>query len=287
MKQPIDLKEAIQKLDSLPAIPVIAHKLIALKLDTDEGEQQMMLLIEQEPLISARIIGLSNSPLLGASRKVSTVKEAALLSGLKRVKSVATGIAIMSLVSKPIGRFDPQEFWLQHHMAVAFAMLPVVRTMPSTLRPADDLIFLAGMLHDIGFLALAHLNSQLSDDLLTRMLIEPERPVTLIEDELMGISHADLGAEFAKYWGLPSEIVAVLRYHHTPEAEGAEEGLPLARIIHVTEKLLSSTDLHECVGHQVSDAEWESLGINPDHAEEVAMQAVEQSDQAMQFGASF
>lgn len=142
-------------------------------------------------------------------------------------------------------------------------------------------------MHDIGFLALAHSNSQLSDDLLTRMLIEPERPVTLIEDELMGISIADLGAEFAQHWGLPSEIVAVLRYHHTPEAEGAEEGLPLARIIHVTEKLLSSTGLHEFVGHQVSNAKWESLGINPDQAEEIAMHAAEQADQAMQFGASF
>ncbi|MBA4382217.1 MAG: histidine kinase [Sideroxydans sp.] len=281
-----ELRSAVRELHNLPAMPVIAHKLLALKLDTDEGERQMMLLIEQDPLISAKIIGLANSPLLGASRKVSTVKEAAILLGLTRVKSVATGIAIMSLVSKPIGRFDPQEFWL-HNMAVAFAMLPVVRAMPFKLRPADDLIFLTGMLHDIGFLALAHLNSQLSDDLLTRMFIEPERPVTDIEDELMGISHAELGAEFAQHWGLPSEIVAVLRYHHTPDADGAAEDLPLARIINVTEKLLSSTGLHEFVGHQVSDAEWEALGIDPDQANDIAMHAAEQADQAMQFAASF
>jgi putative nucleotidyltransferase with HDIG domain len=224
--------------------------------------------------------------MLGASRKISTVKEAALLLGLKKVKSIATGIAMMSLVSKPIGRFDPQEFWL-HNMAVAFAMLPVVRAMPSKLRPADDLIFLTGMLHDIGFLALAHLNSQLSDDLLTRMLIEPERPVTSIEDELMGISHAELGAEFAQHWGLPNEIVAVLRHHHTPDAAGAEEGLPLARIINVTEKLLTATGLHEFVGYQVSDEEWAALGIDPDDAEEIAAQASEQADQALQFAATF
>jgi putative nucleotidyltransferase with HDIG domain len=286
MSHPIDLKKAIQSLDSLPAMPVIAHKLLALKLDTDEGDRQMMLLIEQDPLISARIIGLGNSPLLGASRKVATVKEAALLLGLTKVKSIATGIAMMTLVSKPIGRFDPQEFWL-HNMAVAFAMLPVVRAMPSKLRPADDLIFLAGMLHDIGFLALAHLDSQLSDDLLTRMLIEPERPVTSIEDELMGISHAELGAEFAQHWGLPSEIVAVLRYHHTPDAAGADESLPLARIINVTEKLLSATGLHEFVGYQVSDEEWAALGIDPDDAEEIASQAAEQADQALQFAATF
>jgi HD-like signal output (HDOD) protein len=281
-----ELRLAVRELNNLPAMPVIAHKLLALKLDTDEGERQMMLLIEQDPLISAKIIGLANSPLIGASHKITTVKEASLLLGLKKVKSVATGIAMMTLVSSPIGRFDPQEFWL-HNMAVAFAMLPVVRAMPPELRPADDLIFLTGMLHDIGFLALAHLNSQLSDDLLTRMLIEPERLVTSIEDELMGISHAELGAEFAQHWGLPSEIVAVLRYHHTPDAAGADEGLPLARIINVTEKLLTATGLHEFVGYQVSDEEWAALGIDPDDAEEIASQAAEQADQALQFAATF
>ncbi|TNC96957.1 MAG: signal transduction protein [Gallionellaceae bacterium] len=281
-----DLRLAVRDLNNLPAMPVIAHKLLALKLETDEGERQMMLLIEQDPLISAKIIGLANSPLIGASRKITTVKEASLLLGLKKVKSVATGIAMMTLVSKPIGRFDPQEFWL-HNMAVAFAMLPVVRAMPPELRPADDLIFLTGMLHDIGFLALAHLNDQLSDDLLTRMLIEPERLVTSIEDELMGISHAELGAEFAQHWGLPSEIVAVLHYHHTPDAAGADEGFPLARIINVTEKLLSSTGLHEFVGYQVSDEEWAALGIDPDDAEEITSQAAEQADQALQFAATF
>jgi len=281
-----ELRIAVRELNNLPAMPVIAHKMLALKLDTDEGERQMMLLIEQDPLISAKIIGLANSPLIGASRKITTVKEASLLLGLKKVKSVATGIAMMTLVNQPIGRFDPQEFWL-HNMAVAFAMLPVVRAMPSQLRPADDLIFLTGMLHDIGFLALAHLNSQLSDDLLTRMLIEPERPVTSIEDELMGISHAELGAEFAQHWGLPSEIVAVLRHHHTPDAAGADEGLPLARIINVTEKLLTATGLHEFVGYQVSDEEWAALGIDPEDAEEIASQAAEQADQALQFAATF
>jgi HD-like signal output (HDOD) protein len=280
------LRLAVRELNNLPAMPVIAHKLLALKLDSDAGERQMILLIEQDPLISAKIIGLANSPLLGSSRKTTSLKEACLLLGLKKVKSIATGIAMMSLASKPIGRFDPQELWL-HNMAVAFAMLPVVRAMPSKLRPADDLIFLTGMLHDIGFLALAHLNSQLSDDLLTRMLVEPERLVTTIEDELMGISHAELGAACAQNWGLPGEIVAVLRYHHTPDADGAEEGLPLARILNVTEKLLAATSLHEFVGDQVSDEEWAALGIAPDDAKEIALQAAEQANQAMQFAATF
>lgn len=286
MTPPIDLRSAVRNLSSLPALPVIAQKLMALKLDSEEGEQQMLLLIAQDPMISAKIIGLANSPLLGATRHISAVRDAAMLLGLTRVKSVATGIAVMSLVNKPIGRFDPQELWM-HSMSVAFAMLPVVRAMPAKNRPPDDLIFLTGMLHDIGYLALAHLDTQRSDDLHTRFVIEPDRLAIEVERELLEVTHDELGAELAKHWNLPSDIVSVIRYHHEPEVAEAAEGQPLVRIINITEKLLPQTGLREFVGNYVSPEEWTSLGINPDQAAEITEQAAEQANQSAQFYNSF
>ncbi len=286
MNVPIDLRQAVRNLNSLPALPVIAQKLLALKLDSEEGERQMMLLIAQDPIISAKIIGLGNSPLLGSTRHISAVRDAAMLLGLSRVKSVATGIAVMSLEGKPIGRFDPQELWM-HSMSVAFAMLPVVRAMPAKNRPPDDLIFLSGMLHDIGFLALAHLDTQRSDDLHTRLVIEPDKLAIEVERELLEITHDELGAELAKHWGLPSEIVAVIRYHHTPDAAEAAKGQPLVRIINITEKLLPPLGLREFVGNYISPEEWTALGIDPGDAEEIRERAIEQANQAAQFYNTF
>ena len=286
MNKPIDLRQAVRNLNSLPAMPVIAQKLMALKLDSEEGEKQMMLLIAQDPMISAKIIGLANSPLLGATRHITTVKDAAMMLGLTRVKSVATGIAVMSLVSKPIGRFDPQELWL-HNMSVAFAMLPVVRAMPGKNRPQDDQIFLAGMLHDIGYLALAHLDTQRSDDLHTRFIIEPDRLAIEVERELLEVTHDELGAELARHWNLPDEIVAVIRYHHQPNEEKADEGQPLVRIVNITEKLLPQFGLREFVGSYIAPEEWSALGIDPERADEITEQAVEQANQAVQFTNSF
>lgn len=282
----VDLRAAVRNLNSLPAMPVIAQKLLALKLDSDEGERQMMMLIAQDPMISAKIIGLANSPLLGASRHITAVKDAAMMLGLTRVKSVATGIAVMSLVNKPIGRFDPQELWM-HNLGVAFAMLPVVRAMPARNRPADDLIFLAGMLHDIGYLALAHLDPKRSDDLHTRLVIEESRPAIEVERELLEVTHDELGAELAKHWNLPEEIVAVIRYHHTPDAEEASVAQPLVRIVNITERLIPSFGLREFVGHQIAAEEWEALGIAPEQTEEIASQAAEQAEQATQFASTF
>ncbi|HEX5363126.1 MAG TPA: HDOD domain-containing protein, partial [Gallionella sp.] len=90
------LKSALDNLERLPAMPAIAHKLLALPLDTDAGEAQLIVLIEQDPQLSAKILGLANSPVMGVGRKVAGIKDAAMLLGFKRLKSVAIGIATMS-----------------------------------------------------------------------------------------------------------------------------------------------------------------------------------------------
>ena len=279
----IDLRQAINNLDALPAMPVIAQKLLALKLDTEEGERMLLVLIEQDPQISAKILGLANSAMIGASRHITTVRDAAMLLGVKRVQSVATGIAIMSLMSKvPAGKFHMQDLWL-HSFGIAFALLGIARFMPAKMPPQDDHIFLAGLLHDIGYLVLAYLDPKRSDQLHTRLAAEAERPALEVEREMLEISHDELGAELARHWNLPEEIVAVLRYHHNPDAAEAAAGQPLVRMINIAEKLLPSFGLNEYVAPGISAEEWEALGISPSKAEEVEEQIDEEAEQAIQF----
>ncbi|MDD5299759.1 MAG: HDOD domain-containing protein [Gallionella sp.] len=283
----VDLRQAIKNLDVLPAMPVIAQKLLALNLNTEEGAQMLLVLIEQDPQISAKIIGLANSAMFGASRHVTTVRNAALLLGTKRVQSVATSIAIISMMAKtPAGGFNVQDLWL-HSIGIAFAMQGIARSMPKEMRPSDDHIFLAGMLHDIGYLVLAHLAPKLSDKLHASLAAEPERPAMEVEREILDICHDELGAELARHWSLPEEIIAVLRYHHSPDVPEAAAGQPLVRMINIAEKLLPSFGLSEYVAPGISAAEWKALGIDPSKAGEVEEQVDEEVEQAIQFVSSF
>ncbi len=281
---PIDLKKAVSRLDSLPAMPIIAQKLLALRLDTDQDEQQMLLLIAQDPLISAKIIGLANSPLVGASRKINTVKDASLLLGLKKVHSVATGLAIMSKMNQSVGRLNIHALW-EHNMGIAFSMLAIAHAMPARLRPNDDVTFLAGMLHDVGYSVLAHLDIDRSDELQTRMITEPNRLALAIEREIVELTHDELGAELARHWNLPEEIVSAIRFHH--EVQNGDSAQPLARIINLAEKLLPAFGFPEHVDSTITPEDWLALGIDPQRAEEINAQVAEQAEQASQFASSF
>lgn len=277
------LKQSLANLDSLPAMPATAQKLLALPLDTDEGEAQMLKLIEQDPQIAAKIISLANSPVMGIPRKLSKVSDAAMLLGLTRVKSVAVGIASMShLAQSPAGKyFKPQDLWL-HSMTVAIVMRTIAQAMPRNIRPNEDQIFLAGLLHDIGFMALHHIDTEASDALHHQLLLQPERPILEIELETLGITHCYIGSQLARHWHLPEEIIAVLGYHHPPYVEEVADGNPLVRLVSLSEKVAPNFGIAEHTGDEIQEYEWLELGINPADVEDICAQANELAVQTAQ-----
>jgi HD-like signal output (HDOD) protein len=283
---PVNLRVAIKNLDSLPALPFIAQKLLALNTATDEGQKQLLALIGQDPQIMAKVIGLANSPMLGSSRKISSISEAAIILGINRIKSVSTGIAMMSIKAKTsTGMLNLQDLWM-HNLGIAFAMLAIGRAMPRQIRPADDSIFLAGMLHDIGYIALDYLDPQRSNELHTYLAASQGRSVLEIEKSLLDICHDELGAELARHWNLPNDIISVILYHHTPDAAEAPADQPLIRMVYIAEKMLPSFGMQEYVDPGIRDYDWESLRIEPANAEEILLQAAEQADQAALFAAN-
>lgn len=285
--QLVTLKKAIYNLDTLPAMPVIAQKILALDLESDDGERAMLKLIEKDPQIAAKIIGLANTPLFGASKRVSSVADAAMLLGITRVKSVTMGIAVMSsLVKKPAGKLDVQGLWL-HSLAISLAMRAISQAMPRYTRPLDDEIFLSGLLHDIGYMVLNQLDQESSNQLHSRLLAEPTRPAIEIENALLEMNHAEIGAELARIWDLPETIVAVLRYHHDSENEEAALGQPLVTIVSLAEKILTSFGIAEYVVPEIQDDEWQALGIDPAKGPELIAKIQLQAEEAKQTGGNF
>ncbi|HXU93032.1 MAG TPA: HDOD domain-containing protein [Gallionella sp.] len=277
------LQVALGNLDSLPAMPAIAQKLLALPLDTDQGEAQMLSLIEQDPQLSARIIGLANSPAMGVGRKITGIRDAAMLLGLKRLKSVAVGIATMSKLTgqHAAKNFDPQDLW-SHSMTIAIVMNTVAREMPRRIRPDENQIFLTGLLHDIGFMVLHHLDFQASDELHRQMRLQPKRHIHDLELELLGVTHCHIGALLARHWHLPSEIAEVVELHHSPRTGDVELANPLVALVSVAEKLLPDFGIAEHTNEAISEDEWRELCIAPARADEISALVNELAMQVVQ-----
>lgn len=264
-----DLHKSLERIHELPAMPAIAKKMLALPLNTDEGETQLLKLIAQDPQISARIIGLSNASLFGAPGMISSISDAAMRLGLTQIKAVAIGMATIAAFSKSTeGKFKATELWA-HSIAVASAMRTIARYMPVRQRPVEDQIFLAGLLHDIGYNVLSFIAKDLSNVLYEKLNTPSEATVLEIERELLGTHHGEIGAQLGTHWGLPAEIIAVIRYHHTPDHPDAADIQPLVKLAYIAEKMLPDFAIAEHAIHEVTEQEWNQLGIDPGKVDKI------------------
>ncbi|TAN86597.1 MAG: HDOD domain-containing protein, partial [Gallionella sp.] len=104
------------------------------------------------------------------------------------------------------------------------------------------------------------------------------------ELETLGITHCFIGAQLARHWNLPAEIITVLGYHHPPYVEEVAASNPLVRLLNLSEKILPDFGIAEHTGDEIQDYEWEELGIDLADVEDICNQVNELAMQAAQLG---
>jgi HD-like signal output (HDOD) protein len=148
-----DLADRIRhfRLENLSQLsPLVARMLILNTID-DQAENEFLLILESEPALTARLIILANSVLLGArGQPTMTVRQALRRLGLDSAKLIAIGFLCIRPLQTRLAPALRQALWL-HSLAIGLAAR-VIANQVHFREPESA--FLAGLLHDIGFMVL-------------------------------------------------------------------------------------------------------------------------------------
>jgi HD-like signal output (HDOD) protein len=157
-----------------------------------------------DPALAARVLGLVNSPLFGLPRPVADPGTAVAYLGTGHLRAVVA----LDLLDTLSGRDDLVGLAaaLREHAA---AVLGAVRRLLGA-RPCPPELFIAALLHDVGILAIAAL---LPDTGRRLAALGTDGWGAAAEMELMGATHADIGAFLASRWGLPHPVVGLIARH--------------------------------------------------------------------------
>ncbi|HON72598.1 MAG TPA: HDOD domain-containing protein, partial [bacterium] len=77
-------------------------------------------------------------------------------------------------------------------------------------------LYIGGLLHDIGKIVLGEYLEEQYEEIVKRVS-ESLQPFNIIESEVLGFDHAEMGGLLAKRWNLPEFLIEAIRYHHSPE----------------------------------------------------------------------
>ena len=192
----------LQRTSDLPVLPALALEALALSRRANVRMDQLLDVIEREPLLAARVLGVANSAFYSRGMPTTSVQYALVRLGTHAVRDVLTMAVYSSTVFDVPGLSELVRECFDHSVAVARASRELARFMD--LDP--EVAFLAGLLHDVGYARCLKIART--------ALAQVEREPML---EAVDALHAAAGGVLARAWSLPAEVVLACERHHTPD----------------------------------------------------------------------
>jgi len=248
-------QEIIERSTGMPAFPKVVTDILATLDDDGANLGSLVGHVERDPVITARILSIANSAALAghASSSVNDVRKAVSLIGLAKIREITLAVSLAEFAH---GCRMASYFW-EHSVAVGICAMELGRFT----HHSSDYALVAGLLHDIGQLWMAHFYP-LEFQMVRSATTTGSEGINEIERRYFGVDHCHIGRQLAIYWGLPKAVVDAIYFHHDPDPGLAEN---LVAITHVAEVLANALDLTGRDGNLVahmSGAACEKLGID-------------------------
>ena len=221
------IKRIMAQVKSFPGMPHTAAQLLKMLKNSESIATQIEDVLRYDAGLTANILKLTNSAYFGIPSKVSSVRQAIMMLGWKRVMQLVVTMCMSTVMKKPIPGYDlPQGALWRHSVAVSVAAEAVVKALKI---PEAEEVFTAALLHDVGKLVLGGFVKNDIDQIKT--MVSKGIAFEVAEYMVIGTDHAEIGARILEKWAFPQELVNAVNWHHDPET--CENHCTLSDIVHI------------------------------------------------------
>lgn len=215
----------IQQIEHLPTIPQIVMRVLALAESPHINAVEMSRAMDQS--LASKVLKVANSAYYGGrlSRSVNSIPHAIVIIGFDAVKEIILTTSFFHTFHDAQDIQTLQPLW-RHSLECAL----IAKRLAWIYRyQALDEAYFSGLIHDIGKLII----QQYLPDQYRQIESRQESIGTLeAEMEILGLSHAEVGAKIAKHWNFPGTILDVIQHHHDKQWKTNPK---LGRILHFSD----------------------------------------------------
>jgi len=235
------LKSLVGQMGVLPSLPSLYFQMLQELESPLASIEHIAELVARDQGMTAKLLQLVNSASFGIRHKISHPAEVVQFLGVGMIRSLALSIHAFSCFEQvKMAEFSFHRLWEHSLMTALFAKRMIeLEDVDKTM--LDD-VFVAGLLHDIGKLMMV---CNLTEEYRQAIALAHEKriPACEAEEQVLGASHADIGAYLLGLWGLPVAIVEAMALHHTPCRSPTRTFCPLTAV-HVANVLENESSGH-------------------------------------------
>jgi len=210
-------------ISSLPPLPTIVVRALQMVASNEERLRQLHDLICTDPAFAAELLKFANSPLYGIATEVRSTLQAAILMGYERLKGIVLTVGMRSYLGNASNVPALKACW-RHSLACAM----IAEELAAVSGVDKDVAYTAGIIHDIGRLALISANPRLYEKVSTFKASSAAEYLQK-EKEVLGIDHCQAGHVLVTAWRLPLEFLDITSRHHEPPGDGVFDTLAVVK----------------------------------------------------------
>lgn len=230
-------------IQSVPTLPIYAARLSELTRASNPTVDDFAQVLQVDPPSAARILREANSLHYGFHRQIFSVRDAALVLGIETLNHLLRSMPTIDAPRLQSDRTCLANLWV-HARAVATAATLVARRV---MFPYRDKAFTAGLLHDIGKIAIVAAASEAQREIL-KMAQAYYIPAGYSETLVFGVEHPEIGARLLQSWNLPPSLIDAVRLHHHPTRAGAP--YDLSGIVCLADHLVRRAGIARNIGEE-------------------------------------
>jgi HD-like signal output (HDOD) protein len=210
--------------DALPSAPKVVRKLIETFNQEEVDTLYVVSLMEEDPVLVAKVLKTANSAFFGLSRSVTNVRDALNMMGLIKVRALVIA-ASLGEGFRCVGGINLAQFW-RYSMTAA----NLSRTLALPIKIDENTSFTAGLVHGIGELMMHTAMPEAMMDLTQRVPVFDIKRAEA-EQSLFGYNYSHVGAALADEWRFPTKMVNAIRHQTAPFGDDVYE--PIAGVVHI------------------------------------------------------
>ncbi len=208
----LDINHFLRDDAQLPPMPQALEELRRITEDSNASLDAIGAVVLKDSGLSAFLLRMVNSAFYSFSSRVDTVSRAVGIIGVKPLYSLALGFVFSEIMARfPKDMPGLDRLW-RHNLAVGIAAQSIWETQEG--KEGGERLFVAGLLHDVGKLALICEAPEQARILYNQS--DKDVPVHDLEDAALGFNHAKAGALLLKKWNMPAPLISAVQWHHNP-----------------------------------------------------------------------
>jgi len=225
-----DLRERVSRIQTTPAIPMVLQPLLKMLAmpPEDVDVNEVVRLVSYDNTIAAQCLRVAGSPLFGLAQPPKSIAAAVVVLGLRRIESILLTCCMGQAFPSRKSGIDPTTFW-KHSLGCAMVCRKFGEKLPRTDK---EKAYIAGLLHDIGFLVNA-LIVPTEFAAAAALAAREQIPLHRAEIQALGFTHCETGYVLAEQWALAPEIAHVIAHHHS--VEDCPEPRSLTALVHLSD----------------------------------------------------